>query len=122
VSDNLTTHLNHLVRERHPQTSPAALQDTAAYLRQQFTRQGLAVAAHRFEAWGNSYDNLIATKRAANGQTVAPLILAAHYDTVEGSPGADDNASGLVVLIEVARRLAQTDLARPVQLIAFCLE
>lgn len=122
MADDLTPHLIHLARERHPHTSPAGLQDTAAYLRQQFARQGLDVTTHRFEAWGSSYDNLIATKPAANGQAAAPLILAAHYDTVEGSPGADDNASGLVVLLEVARQLVQTDLARPVQFIAFCLE
>ena len=80
------------------------------------------MATHQFEAWGESYDNLIATKSAANGQAAAPLILAAHYDTVEGSPGADDNASGLVVLLEVARQLAHTDLVRPVQFVTFCLE
>ena len=39
-----------------------------------------------------------------------------------GSPGADDNASGLVVLLEAASRLSQTPLARPVWLVAFCLE
>lgn len=122
MAGNLTTQLTHLARERHPQASPAALHDTAAYLGQQFTQHGLTVTTHRFEAWGNAYDNLIATKPAANGQAAAPLVLAAHYDTVEGSPGADDNASGLVVLLDVARRLAQTDLLRPVQFIAFCLE
>jgi Zn-dependent M28 family amino/carboxypeptidase len=39
------------------------------------------------------------------------LILAAHYDTVAQSPGADDNASGVAVMLEAARRLA--DLDRP---------
>jgi Zn-dependent M28 family amino/carboxypeptidase len=48
--------------------------------------------------------------------------VAAHYDTVPGSPGADDNASALAVLLEVAQRVRQTSLNRPVHFIAFCLE
>jgi len=51
-----------------------------------------------------------------------PLLIGAHYDTVSGSPGADDNASGLVVLLEVASQLSVQPLARPVWLVAFCLE
>jgi Zn-dependent M28 family amino/carboxypeptidase len=52
----------------------------------------------------------------------APLILAAHYDTVEGSPGADDNASAVTVLLETARRLRGMDRMREVHCIGFCLE
>jgi len=122
VSGTLLTHLTTLARERHPRTSPEALRETGSYLAQQFTDSGLAVAQHPFDAWGQAYDNVIATKPAAHGHPAAPLILAAHYDTVEGSPGADDNASGLVVLLDVAHRLTQTPLARSVQFIAFCLE
>jgi len=122
MASNLLTHLTALARERHPHTSPAALRDTAGYLSQQFTRAGLAVTAHQFETRGQCYDNVLGTKASAHRTSAAPLILAAHYDTVEGSPGADDNASGLTVLLEVAHRLRQTDLLRPVQFIAFCLE
>lgn len=120
MTDEFTTHLAALARERHPDTSPVALRETAIYLSQQFIRLGLEVSAHRFEAWEQTYENLIGTKPAHN--SAAPLILAAHYDTVMGSPGADDNASSLAVLIEVARRLQRTPLARPVQFVAFCLE
>lgn len=120
MTDEFTTHLAALARERHPDTSPVALRETAIYLSQQFIRLGLEVSAHRFEAWEQTYENVIGTKPAHN--SAAPLILAAHYDTVMGSPGADDNASSLAVLIEVARRLQRTPLARPVQFVAFCLE
>jgi Zn-dependent M28 family amino/carboxypeptidase len=51
-----------------------------------------------------------------------PILVGAHYDTVIGSPGADDNASALAVLLEAARRSNQMALARPVWLAAFCLE
>ncbi len=122
MTDEFTRHLTALARERHPQTSPGALRETAAYLSQQFTNSGLHLATHQFEAWGQTYDNVIGTKPAENGADIPPLILAAHYDTVEGSPGADDNASALTVLLEVAGRLQPTALARPVRFIAFCLE
>ena len=50
------------------------------------------------------------------------MVLAAHYDTVAGSPGADDNASALAVLLEVAHRLNARPVHRPIRFIAFCLE
>ena len=76
-------------------------------------------------AWGKIYRNVVATKypdRPSRGGELAPLLIGAHYDTVSGSPGADDNASGLVVLLEVASRLRSQPLARPIWLVAFCLE
>ena len=122
MTDEFTRHLTALARERHPQTSPDALRETAAYLSQQFTNSGLIITTHHVEAWGQTYDNVIGTKPAENGAEAPPLILAAHYDTVSGSPGADDNASALTVLLEVARRIQTTAFARPVRFIAFCLE
>ena len=50
------------------------------------------------------------------------MLVGAHYDTVVASPGADDNASALAALLEVADRLKHRDVARPVWLAAFCLE
>ncbi len=54
--------------------------------------------------------------------SVAPLLVGAHYDTVAGSPGADDNGSALAVLLEVAYCLKDADVVRPVWLAAFSLE
>ena len=50
------------------------------------------------------------------------LILGAHYDTVPGSPGADDNASAVALLLEVARNIQAVPLGSTVRLIAFSLE
>jgi Zn-dependent M28 family amino/carboxypeptidase len=49
-------------------------------------------------------------------------ILGAHYDTVSGSLGADDNASGVAVLLEVGRNIQTVPLECTVRLIAFSLE
>ena len=127
--DRLLSHLQALVGERHPITSPARLRQAEEYLADSFSQFGLQVAAHPFMAWGVTYRNVVAsllpTHRAqSHGHVVppAPLILAAHYDTVEGSPGADDNASALAVLLDVARRLRDMDRWREVHCVGFCLE
>ena len=50
------------------------------------------------------------------------MILGAHYDTVPGSPGADDNASAVAVLLEVAKQVQGVTLSSSVRFVAFALE
>src|SRR5436309_7613427 len=117
------THLRALLGERHPFTSPASLRRAEDYLTEEFTHLGLEVSTHSFKALGGTYRNVIATlPPLVAARPAPPLIIAAHYDTVEGSPGADDNASGLAVMLEVARNLRAVPLTRNVRFIAFCLE
>lgn len=82
------------------------------------------MANQLFRAEGRAYRNIVAIKRPRRQRrgSSAPLLIGAHYDTVTGSPGADDNASALVVLLEAASRLKRMKLIRPVWLVAFCLE
>ena len=100
-------HLRALIGKHHPVSSPTALRRAEGYLTEQFEALGLVVSTHPFKALGDTYRNVIGTRPASNPSPEgdAPLIVAAHYDTVPGSPGADDNASGLAVLLEVARLL-----------------
>jgi len=91
----------------------------------QFSKAGWASSSQLLSAWGKVYRNVVAIKypdRPGQGEELPPLLIGAHYDTVSGSPGADDNASGLVVLLEVASLLRARFLLRPVWLVAFCLE
>jgi Zn-dependent M28 family amino/carboxypeptidase len=127
VSDTtirLTAHLHALIGERHPLSSPLSLRRAEEHLCEQFCLEGLHVTTHQFGALGGIYRNVIGTAvpSAAKEIQEPPLIVAAHFDTVKGSPGADDNASGLAVLLEVAHRLREITLARTVQFIAFSLE
>lgn len=121
--NRLAEDLHALVGERHPLTSPQHLQRTEAYLHHQLSEAGLIVTAHDFEAWSRTYHNVIATgpPGSAHGD-LPPLILGAHFDTVAESPGADDNASALAVLLHVARQVRNRKLARPIRFIAFNLE
>ena len=109
--------------ERHPICSPAALQQAEQYLIEEFGYLGLAVSCHSFEALGGTYRNVIASLPDQSSiPTIGKVIVAAHYDTVPDSPGADDNASGLAVMLEVARSLGTVPLNAPVYFIGFCLE
>ncbi len=60
--------------------------------------------------------------KTAGGAGSRALLIGAHYDTVAGSPGADDNASGVAVLMECARVLGKLDRRRPVVFVAFDAE
>lgn len=120
MKDRLLAHLQALVGERHPLSSRDKLQQAETYLRGQLNLPGVTVELHPFEALGETYHNVVAT--VASHQQGPPLIVAAHFDTVEQSPGADDNASGVAVLLEVARLVQGLALARPVRFIAFNLE
>ena len=117
-------HLRALIGERHPTSSPTALRQAEDYLTEQFRILGLAVSTHSFRALGDTYRNIIGTRSASNPspESDAPVLIAAHYDTVRGSPGADDNASALAVMLEAARCLRDFPSSREVRFIAFCLE
>lgn len=120
--ESLLAHLRQLVGERHPRRSPAALLQVEQYLIESFQRSGLLVKTHGFRALGGTYHNVVASLPAVRDKKAPPLLIGAHYDTVAESPGADDNASGLAVILEAAEQLAQVQLARPVHFIGFCLE
>lgn len=122
---SITRHLHSLIGERHPHSAPQSLTKAAQYLKAHFSEYGWTTTQQTFRAWGKTYRNVLAVKHPA-GRGVrgkqAPLLIGAHYDTVMASPGADDNASALAVLLEVADRLKREAVTRPVWLVAFCLE
>jgi Peptidase family M28 len=64
---------------------------------------------------------VLATHSTATGAS-AYYVIGAHYDTVPGTPGADDNASAVAVMLELARRLSRERLKAPVLFAAFTLE
>ena len=98
-----------------------SLPRAAAYIRSVFEEAGLAVAEQPYEFLGHPVSNLIAAPPA---MATAPAfyVVGAHYDTVPGTPGADDNASAVAVLLELARRLPGLTLPAPVRLVAFTME
>jgi len=70
-----------------------------------------------------SYKNVVATLRGRlEGKNEEIIVIGSHYDTVSGSPGADDNASGVAVLLEVARLLQGFRLEKTLEFVAFTNE
>ena len=119
---SIIRHLQALTGERHPYSAPESLAKTAQYLATQFLSSGWTTTPQAFRARGKTYRNILAIKHPTGRAAGPPLLIGAHYDTVMASPGADDNASALTVLLEVAERLKPVAVRCPVWLVAFCLE
>jgi hypothetical protein len=119
--ENLRRHVQEIHFDRSPSTEEPNLERAAGYIYQELSRAGFDVAKEPFPWEGKWFHNVVAEKRGA----VSPervLVVGAHYDTVPGSPGADDNASAVAVLLEVARHLQGVSLGSTVRLVAFSLE
>jgi len=82
---------------------------------------GYNPALQTYDYLGKPYSNVIVTipGTAKKGETV---LVGAHYDTVDGTPGADDNASAVAVLLEMGRMLKGFAPARTLKLVFFVLE
>ncbi len=120
-SDRLRAHLKALEGERHPATSPERLQTATHYVLDQWRASQLTVDSHEFLYLGERFVNWIA--RPASCPASGPrLILGAHLDTVPGTPGADDNASGVAALLEISRVIAAVPWTLPIECVIFALE
>jgi Zn-dependent M28 family amino/carboxypeptidase len=106
---------------RHGRDNPAALEERAVMIGEILTGFTYAVFSQAVPFAGRCYRNLIATL-PGNEPQLPMLLLGAHYDGPAGSQGADDNASGVAVLLETARLLAGTRPRRSVKFVAFTLE
>lgn len=119
--ENLKEHVKNIHFDRNPYHGYPKLEQAAQYIEKEFLKTGLDVKEDHFEWEGKSYKNIVAEKRGITSP-LRVLILGAHYDTVPGSPGADDNASAVALLLEVARNIQTVPLGSTVRLIAFSLE
>ncbi len=102
-------------------TKPDSLAAASSYIEAEWRTQGYDVVRQVYEADGVSCANLEITRhgdRASDGL----LLIGAHYDTVPGSPGADDNASGVAGMLELSRLLAEISPRRTVRFVAWVNE
>ncbi len=100
---------------------PAALEAAAGYIEQTFRDLGYRVAEQVYQAQGMEVRNLEAALEGASPAREI-VVVGAHYDSVMGSPGANDNASGVAALLEIARLVAGHRPARSLRLVAFTNE
>ena len=108
-----------LCRAIGERTLERGLAEAEHYVHGVLAETGLPVERQAYAHGGAEVANLVA---AAGPEGGAPLVVGAHYDTVAGTEGADDNASAVCVLLELARRLAREPPPIPVRLAAFTLE
>jgi Zn-dependent M28 family amino/carboxypeptidase len=100
---------------------PQALQAAQDYLVHTWQEHGHAVTPLPYTVDNLSGVNLEVTCRGSRFPDQL-ILVGAHYDTVLGCPGANDNGSGLAVLLELSRMLRWPELARSVRLVAFAHE
>ncbi len=106
VADRLRGHVEQLaarIGERNL-GRPGTLEAAADYVEAQWRSNGYEVRRQVYEVRGVASANLEATL-AGDARAQEILVIGAHYDTVPGSPGANDNASGVAALLEIASAL-----------------
>lgn len=104
---------------RHPQALLAARQ----YIERSLGDLGYRVQRQEYvlQPEGLASANVEATRQGAD-HSRETVLLGAHYDSAVGTPGADDNASGVAVMLALARLLAHHDGPRTLRLVAFTHE
>lgn len=106
---------------RHGWENYNALEEKATFIEDTLRSLHFAVENQEVSFHGRTYRNITATKEGIDNEKEW-ILLGAHYDAAWGSPGADDNASGIAVLLEAASILFNHTLKRTVQFTAFTLE
>jgi hypothetical protein len=98
-----------------------ALQAATDWLDSSLAGAGYRVERQPYEAFGRKCDNLVVERRgtALPGEIV---VIGAHYDSVAGSPGANDNATGAVAVLELARAFSEASPARTLRFVEFVNE
>jgi hypothetical protein len=129
LRNQLRTHVERLagtLGDRNAATQYANLAAAADYIEGVFSNQGYVVQRQAYiprqsAARGRTCDNIVVEIQG----TVRPdeiVIFGAHYDSVMGCPGANDNASGVAALLELARLQSGQPSARTLRFVAFVNE
>ena len=109
-----------IVGERSPVSSQRHLTAVEDFIERELASYGLKVESDYFSYRGKKFRNILGRLNPDRGGSL--IILGAHFDSVQGTPGADDNASGVAVLLEAARLLGRARVGSQVLFCAFNLE
>jgi len=96
-----------------------SLNAAASYIYKEFTQFADSTYYQKYDVEGKEYKNVIAVFGSNNKRTI---VVGAHYDVCGDQEGADDNASGTVGLLELARMLKGEQLKYRIELVAYTLE
>lgn len=97
------------------------LNDSAGYIETTLAELGYDVAKQEYKVENKILKNIEA-ELVGTSKPEEIIIVGAHYDSVIGSPGANDNASGVAAVLEIARLLSKEKLPRTLRMVAFVNE
>jgi Zn-dependent M28 family amino/carboxypeptidase len=123
ISSGLRTHVYTLAGEIGERNiwKKDKLYEAADYIENVWKKTGYSVQLQEYEAKGVNSANLeIEIPGAITPDEI--VLVGAHYDSVIGSPGANDNGTGVAALLEIARLLVGKEMKRTVRLVAFSNE
>ncbi|HEY7547461.1 MAG TPA: M28 family peptidase [Blastocatellia bacterium] len=121
IRDNLKTRVETLAgkigeRNLHRYESLKASEE---YIRSSLASLGYQVAEQSYSVEGKEVKNLEVEIKGASEEII---LIGAHYDSVRGSPGANDNATGVAAMIELARLFKNETPAKTIRFVAFVNE
>ncbi len=123
LRDNLRGHVETLagtIGERNLHRY-AALEAAARYISTLFESIGYQPNLQSFSVQGRTVSNIEIVKPGTE-KPEEIIVIGAHYDSILGSPGANDNATGVAGVLELARMLRSQQLSRSVHFVAFVNE
>ena len=120
-SSRLKAHVLKLSKDYFPRshTNTINLDRCAEYIRSHFEKAGADTSIQEFTVLGKKYQNVIGFFGDKTGERI---VIGAHYDARINTPGADDNASGISGLIELAYLIGKEKFNMGVELVAYTLE
>lgn len=124
IKSNLISIVHHLSKDigQRSYLDLVSLQNTAAYIETLFSSFGYEPIRQPYVYRGNTYQNIAVEAKGSDSSRNDLIVIGAHYDTVIGTSGADDNASGIAGLLELARLVRGTPISRTIHFVAFTLE
>jgi Zn-dependent M28 family amino/carboxypeptidase len=123
TAHRLSAHVTRLAGDIGPRHvgREGALAEAERYVTEQLRGCGCQVGLQQFEVSGRTVANIEAEVPGA-GRASRIVIVGAHYDSIASSPGADDNASGVAALVELAARSRNRRWPATVRFVAFVNE
>jgi hypothetical protein len=101
------------------ETGTQACRNAATYLYNEFRAMGLGVRYHNWSYWGYSGSNIEGTLLGDDPSSDEIYLICGHYDSVAGSPGADDDASGVTAVLAAAELMSHYSFNHTVRFVAF---
>jgi Zn-dependent M28 family amino/carboxypeptidase len=106
---------------RHPSNSMDALLAAEQYVAEQLEEAGVPAVRQPFQWKGRAFNNVVG-RREGTDPTRPWVIVGAHFDSTAHTPGADDNASAVAAMLEIARLTRDWRNAATIEFVGFNLE